>query len=100
MKIPKLIGLVDSLRSTHTTFQFDKWTGTDPELVNLYLAHKINDIIRYLTEAPQIPNELPTKVKRDGDVVVHEHRWKKVGSIGTHGLFECEDCGSTKEQML
>ena len=96
MKIPKKIGLVDSLSSEETWFKFDDWEGNSPSQVAVHLAHKINDVIDFLYEHPALENEIAPKLKVEGDKVIHDHHWKKLGQVGIQHFFVCTDCGESK----
>lgn len=100
MKLPNKIIIVDSLRSTDSMLRFDKWEGYDPKKQMLHMAFKFNELIDYLRAAPEIPNELPVKLKREGKEAVHEHRWKQLFKINNHALEECQDCGETRERLI
>ena len=99
MNLPKKIGIIDSTKSIDSMLRFDDWEGYDPKKQMIYMAFKINELLDYLRAAPEIANEIPVLLKKEGDVVVHDHRWQVLTKIGGRVVSKCTDCGTVEERL-
>lgn len=100
MRIPNKIQFVDSVKSADSMLRFDNWEGYDTKKQVYQLAVKVNQLIDYIHALPEIPDEAPIVLKREGDQIVHEHDWLQHLKIGNVAHLECRVCGETMSKIV
>lgn len=95
MKIPKKIEIVDAHSRLDTMLRFDGYAGYEIKKQIVHMSLKINEILDFLRENPDLRNDIPSVVKEEGTSVIHEHQWKELQRMQGILLLQCVDCGET-----